>query len=136
MTISLNVRDLNTHNHESNEYAIVDFYLNDVNKQKNLARAHFRCEIHLIDDLKANVLIENDILDFEKIIIDSLTKTISINSCDVIITIEVKSRLYDSVVKQSINLRNIIIVSFNSQMLMLVHHDHLLERDFLFEFES
>lgn len=136
MTTSLNVCDLRTHNHELDEYAIVDFYFDEMNEQENLARAHFRREIHLVDDLKTNVLIENDILDFEKIVINSLIKIVSIKSCNVIILMKIKSRLYESVVKQLVNLRNSIVVSSKSQMLVLVHHDHLLERDFLFELES
>lgn len=99
MTTSLNVRDIDTHNHESNEYVIVDFYFNEMNEQDNFARAHFRREIHLVDDLKANVLIENDILDFEDIVIDFSTKIATIKSCEIIIFVEVKSRLYDNVVK-------------------------------------
>lgn len=48
-------------------------------------------EVHLMNDFKINMLIENNLIDFEEIIIDVVSKSIFINNCDVIVSIKVKT---------------------------------------------
>jgi hypothetical protein len=83
--------------------------------------------------LKTNIFIKNNILDFEEIIIDFLTKIASIKSYKIIIWIEVKFCLYNNIVKQLVNLQSTIVVFLNLQMLMFIYYNYLLKRDFLFE---
>jgi len=83
--------------------------------------------------LKTNIFIKNNILDFEEIIIDFLTKIASIKSYKIIIPIEVKFCLYNNIVKQLVNLQSTIVVFLNLQMLMFIYYNYLLKRDFLFE---
>ena len=136
ITISLSVRGLRIYKHNSDEYVIANFYFDELDTHDQLARAHFRRELNLIDDLKTNVFIEMNILDLERFNIDLFAKLVFIKSCDVTITLKVKSRAFDNAIIQSIHLRKITVMSSNSQILIVVHHDHLLERDFLFEFDS
>jgi len=83
--------------------------------------------------LKTNIFIKKNILDFEEIVIDFLTKIASIKSYKIIISIEIKFCLYNNIVKQLVNLQSTIVVFSNLQMLMFVYYNYLLKRDFLFE---
>lgn len=92
-------------------------------------------EIHLVDDLKTNMLIENDLIDFEEITIDVTSKSIYIDSCDVIISMKVKiSRI---VVRTSMHARKTMIVSSRSKMIVSIHHNAISQnRNFLFELDE
>lgn len=51
-----------------------------------------RCKIHLVEGLKANVLIENDIMLSENFVIDIKKKTMLIGSCRVTVLISTRQR--------------------------------------------
>ena len=135
MTTSLSVRGLSIYKHDFNEYALVDFYFENTKNEKSI-RAHFRRELHLVDDLKVNVLVEMNVLEFEGFLINLDAKTTFIKSCEVIISIETKFRTFENTMHQSVHLQKTTIVFSNSKMLISVHHEHLFERDFMFEFDS
>jgi len=78
------------------------------------------------------MLIRNDLINFEKIIIDVASKSIYISNCDVIISIEVK--ISQVVIHTLIYIRKTIIVSFRSKIIVFVHHNSILsDQDFFFE---
>ena len=60
-------------------------------KNDKLITSIFRREIHLINNFKANMLINNDVIESKKIIINSIKKQTFIINTDVIISIKVKS---------------------------------------------
>jgi len=132
----LNICNLNIYNYKFNKYTIVDFYINNIDKQENSTCVHFRQEIYLVDNLKANIFIDNNILDLEEIVIDFLTKIAFIKSCSVIISIKVKSCLYNNVVKQLVILQSTTIVFSNLQILIFIYYNYLSKQDFLFESKS
>lgn len=49
-------------------------------------------EIHLMNNFKANLFIENDILNFEKIDIAAFKNTTYIESCEIIISISIQTK--------------------------------------------
>ncbi len=59
MTTSLNVRRLRINKHEILKYIIAIIYFIEIVEEK-FVRELIRREIHLIDDLKINMLIDND----------------------------------------------------------------------------
>jgi len=85
------MRDLDTFKHSSNEYAILSLYFFSKNNEDNLVMTKITQEVHLMNDFKINMLIENNLIDFEEIIIDVVSKSIFINNCDVIVSIKVKT---------------------------------------------
>ena len=88
MTIFLKIRDLSIHRHKNAKYVICNIHLKKNDKSITLM---FRRKIHLINNFKTNMFINNDIIDSKSIIINSIKKQTFINNTDVIILIKVKS---------------------------------------------
>ena len=91
--------------------------------------------MHLINDLKINMLINNDILDSEKFIIDLEKEKTYIDSCDIIVFIKIQRRSNDFV-QRSIHIKTTIIISSRSKMIVNIHYlINIISRnkDFLFE---
>ena len=65
MIISLIVRDIDTNQHQINKYIINNMYFVD-EKNDKFVKIMIRREIHLMNDFKINMLINNDVIDFEK----------------------------------------------------------------------
>ena len=91
MTTFFTVRDLDTSQHQSSDYAIVSMYFVDV-KNDNFAKIFIRREIHLINNFKVNMFIDNDVTVSENVVFDLIKKQIFIDSCEVTIALDVRSR--------------------------------------------
>ena len=92
---------------------------------------------HLIDNLKVNILINNNVLMLQKIKLDSINNKIII---DVYQNLVVKIKIVikkDFEIRRAIHIKRIIIISTLLIMLILIiYRDTLLEnKDFLFEFQ-
>ena len=85
------VRNLRFNKHSTDQYAIISIYFNKKNKKDEMIRAKITREIHFVNELKVNMLIENDILESELFDISMSNSTIYIESCDVIIFITITS---------------------------------------------
>lgn len=73
MILSIIVRNLNDIKHRIDEYIIAFMYFSKIKNEKSIF-AKIAREIHLIDNLKTNMLIENDLINLEKIVIDVISK--------------------------------------------------------------
>ena len=132
MITSLKIRELNTQQHESFEYAICDIHIKNMKNDK-LITFVFRREIHLIDNFKINIFINNDVIDVEKIIINSIKRETFIINIDVIVSIKVKSSKIS--IQRLVHIRKIIIISSLTKIIVFIHHSSLsTNKDFLFEF--
>lgn len=88
----------------------------------------------MVDNLKANMLIGNDIIEPEDIVIDAKKREVHIGSCDVTAKVEIRSA--KSIVRP-VHLRRITIIPPRTEMPLVVHHSNVPEdRDFLFEPED
>ena len=134
MITSLKIRELNINRHESWKYVICDIHFVDIKNDKFVISI-LRREVHLIDNLKANMLINNDVLDFENIIIDSIKKQIHIINIDVIISMNIRSSKIS--IQRFVYIRKIIMILSQFEMIIIIHHTTLFaSRDFLFEFAN
>ena len=52
--------------------------------------AHIRREIHLVQELKINMLIDTDIMISKQFVLDLSKKTASINSCSCLFDLDIK----------------------------------------------
>ena len=76
--------------HKTFKYIILFIYIYNINdKIENLARIFFLKKIHIVDDLKINILINNNIIKLENIIVSHEKRTIHIENCDVTILIKI-----------------------------------------------
>ena len=87
--ILLKIRELNIQQHKSYNYIICDIHLQNI-KNNKFVISIIRREIYLINNFKVNILIDNNVINIENIILNSIKKQIFIISIDVIISIEVK----------------------------------------------
>ena len=74
----ITVQELSSNTHESSKFAVIDLYLSDKNRKIVI----IFCEIYLVKNLKAHMLIRIDILTSEEISLDLLRKKMIIESCD------------------------------------------------------
>jgi hypothetical protein len=142
MTISLNVRELKTNKHEILKYIIAIIYFSEsFAKDEKFIREMIRREIHLMNNLKINMFIENDILDSEKIFIDDVNNKVIIVSCEhMIILIEIKTFSKD-MINKILHVKSITIISTYFMIAISIYNINLLinlliNRNFLFEFKN
>ena len=91
--------------------------------------------MHLIKKLKVNMLIDINVIISKNIIIDLIKKKIVIQSCDIIVSLEMRSR-FNHVQQRFIHVKKIITLLFRNQLIIFVHHfvdDLSNNRNFLFE---
>ncbi len=133
MITSLNVQELNINKHQTSKYIIVIIYFTSILNNKSI-RDMIRREVHLIDELKINMLIDNDILELEDMFIDETNSKITIASCNnMIISIEIKT-LSKKSINKVLHACAIIMIFFHSMIIISIHNINLLfNRDFLFE---
>jgi hypothetical protein len=134
MIIFLNVRELEIDKHETFEYIITIIYFTEIfMTDKKLVREMIRREIYLVNNLKINMLIENDILNLEDIFLDDVNNKTTMFSCNMIISIEIRI-LSKKKINKTLHAWCITIISSYSMMIIFIHSDLLTNRDFHFEF--
>ena len=118
MITFITVRDLNTDKYTINEYVIVFMIFIEKDDKSNDARAMFRREIHIMNNLKINILMGNEIMGPEEIFVDFGNGTARINNCRIIVFIEV--RIFSKAISKSIHLRKTIIIFSRSELPILM----------------
>lgn len=99
--IKVNVRRIEAKFHDNFKYVYIDFYLFEEFKRQS-SLAHIKTKIHLMNDLKINVLIEMNIMKSEKITLDFRKKVMIISTCDnfrTLISIKKRERLINKAVR-------------------------------------
>ena len=66
----MTIRELNINKYQNVEYIILLIYMIDKNNIDKNVRTCFRRETHVVDNLKINIFIENDIIDVENFFIN------------------------------------------------------------------
>ena len=131
MATPLKVRGLGTHRHESSEYAICDIHLKGEKDGKPVTSV-LRREVHLVDNLKANMLIGNDVIGSEGIVIDPVKKQAFITSTGATIPVEVRSPKNN--IQRPVHIRKTTVIPPHTEVAVPINGTSLPEtRDFLFE---
>ena len=131
MIISITVRELNTMKHFIDKYVIISMYFLEKDKHDEIVKTKIIRKIHFVNNLKANMLIENDVLKSEKFDIFTFTSTVYIESCEIIISISIKNRF----ISQSTSIHSIKarIIASHTKLSISIHKISLSERDYFFE---
>ncbi len=115
----------------TNKYAIVFIFFSKIKNRKQ-AFAKITREIYLIDNLKTNILIKNNFIDFEKIVINIISKFVYIKSCVVIVNLKIKTTC--TIVYKQVYVKKAINVSSKLKITILIHYIFISNnRNFLFE---
>ena len=133
MASPLKVRGLGTSKHETSEYVTSPVYLPAVDKNTDKKiLACVRREVHIVDDLRAKMLIGNDILGPEKIVVDIARGKAYIGSCDAFTTITAHQR--GSFFRRHVHVKNTLVIPPRNEKMVPTRPLTLPEdRDFLFE---
>ena len=128
----ITISDLDAQKHSIDKYAIAFMYFSNVDEKKHLVKTLITKEIHLIDDFKANILIENDVLKSELIDVSIFKKSIYIESCDVTIFIRIQTKARVT----SMHTIKSVIVSSQTKLTIFIHNIVVSNCDYIFELEN
>ena len=92
MSTPLNVRGIGTSKHKSAQFAALSLYFPGEDETGQRVYASIKCELHLVNGLRANIMVGNDILSPEGFVININKNRAFIGSCGVTIPINVKQR--------------------------------------------
>ena len=98
MTLSLKIRGVDAIKHETIEYIIANLYFSKTNFQKNKILVYLRRKIYIVNDFRIKLLINNNIINFENIIVNVIKKNVFIKSYK--IKIEIFARSHDEFIKK------------------------------------
>lgn len=131
MITSISRKRLDITKHTTNKYVILSMYFQN-KKNDALANIVIIREVHLMKELKTSLLIENDILKSEMIDISNSTRSIYIDSCDVIISISIKTNIKSQF--RFVHAFKAFVLSLKSKRLISIHNIvSLSNKDFLFK---
>ena len=135
MIIFLIIRDLSINKYQNVEYVIFFIYIINRNDVDNNVRTCFRRETHVVDDLKINIFIENNVINVENFFINFQKKIVYVKKCKIIIFIEIKF-FKTFIVQRSIYLKKIITIFSYAKLVIFIHllnNNFSHFRNFLFE---
>ena len=131
MSTPLKVRGIGASKHKSEEFAALSLYFPGKDDAGRLVYASVRYEIHLVDSLRANLLIGNDIMSPENFVIDIDKRSTLIGSCRV--TIPISARQRGQFLTRKLLTSEVSVVPPRSEaMIPLVPVSVPDDRDFLF----
>lgn len=92
MTSFLHVKSIGTAIHLSKNFIHIPFYFFGTNNNSKSVLAEIKQEVHLVEKLKIEMLVGNDILVLKRFILDLSNKETTISSCNTKIKILMKFR--------------------------------------------
>ena len=131
MPVPLKVRGIGASKHESRDFALTTIYIPGIDEKGREVYASISCELHLVDGLKANMLVGNDVLCTEGFAINLSTSSALIHSCGV--KIDINARQHSKFLRRRALASAPTIVPPQSEALVAFQHIELPDsRDFLF----
>ena len=132
MPVPLKVRGIGASRHESGEFAFTALYMPGLNQEGSEVYAYVQCKLHLVDGLKANMLIGNDVLYTESFTINLASASAHILSCGV--TIVINARNHSQFLKRNVLANTTTFIPLKSEALVNIRQIPLPDsRDFLFQ---
>lgn len=132
MAIFLKMHSIRAFKHELDKFVLMPIYFLGVEKYKQLVYACIYRKMHLIDGLKANILVKNNIMALKDLMIDLANFITFISSCNVWIAIIARQR--GQPLRKKLMADTTVFLPPNSKSLVSVMHGALLcNRDFFFQ---
>ena len=140
---SISIRDIDNSVHNINKYIVISCFMKKKLSNDSNHLIKFIMKIHLIDDLKTNILIDIDVIKLQKMNLFFVNNTLIIDVCK-----NLKISI-DMIIKTNLNIRrtiraqhvSIIFSHFSIKITIIYQkidkqHDRLSnDRDYLFEFQ-
>ena len=104
LTLSISIRDINNIIHYIFDYIVMSCYINNYLSSNNRISIinKFEVKVHLINDLKTNLLINNNVFIVQRVKINLITQSVQLNNCQNLIA------LIDTITKKHLSLKRII----------------------------
>ena len=141
LTLSILIRDIDNIMHYIFNYIVINYYFDDYLSNNINDRVStidkFDAKIHLINDLKINLLFDNNVFIAQRVKINLITQIVQLSNCqNLVASIDTITRK-NSNLKRIIRVKQIINVFVNFIVMIFVnYHDNLLNnKDFLFELQ-
>lgn len=135
LTSNIKIRGIGAKVHDNSKYAIINLYFFETIKDRSMI-AHLKGEFYLINDLKANLLIGMNIINFKVMMLDFEDKVVTTSICKIIkvfLTTQKKSVL----VHRTIRAVSQVIISAGQIMTVFVKlRDAKLSKDCDYSFFS
>lgn len=109
MSIPLKIKGISTSKHELREFALTILYFSGLNQWSKEVYTCIRYKVYLVDGLKTNMHINNNMLDMESFFINPGTSLAYIRSCSIDIHISAKHLPYFFIYKVLANTTTIIL---------------------------
>ena len=135
LSSSISMRNIDNIMHHISDYVVLTLYLDDQLIDKIAIIDKFQIEVHLVDDLKINIFIDNDALIVQQVKLNLAQQTVQLDSCqNFVALINVLTR-QEIEVKRIIRVKSTVIVSVKITINVSVSYNDDLsaDRDFLFE---
>lgn len=91
MLVPLKIRGIGASRHNSKKFAIIAFYVPGLDQRGSEVYIYIQCKLYLIESLKANMLIGNNVLCIKGFTINFASASAHILSCGVTIVINTKN---------------------------------------------
>ena len=134
MQTSLKVKDIKSFTHEFVEYVCISVYFSGLTKNDFSALTFIARKIHLINDLKIKMLIENDLLNSKNFIIDIEKKSTTIENCEINISLKIQSK--ESYIRKIVHAQNIVVLLSSEKQLISIKIKIFENRNFFFESDA
>lgn len=132
MTVLLKVRRIGSAKYDCDEFFSVPLYFLGRDKSKQLVYAQMDQELHLVDGLRANMLIGNNIIGLEQISINNAERTALVASCGVCIPISARQRL-QPLIRKVLNTETMTLLPRTKTFVSVLSTGLLDNRDFFFQ---
>lgn len=131
MPVSLEVRGIGAFKHKLGHFTLTTFYIPSTNKKGCEVYASITCELYLVEGLKANMLIRNDVLCNKGFAINLYNSSAFIYSCGIRTNINAKQ--YSKFLRHRALASTFIIIPPHSETLVAFQRIKLSDsRNFLF----
>ena len=135
MLVLLKIRDIDASKQKAGNFALTTIYLPSIDKKSREVYVSINCKLHLVDGLKANMLMGNNVLCIEGFAINLSTSSTLIHSCGM--KIDIDARQHSNFLKERALASAPIIMPSQSEALGAFQHIELPDsHDFLFHLFS
>ncbi len=132
MATRITVRCLGANQYATDQYAIADIYISAKDGQGQEVIVHIRREIHLVEELKANMLVGTDIMTPEQFVLDLNKKTAFIGSCSYSFDLDIEIPRVS--IKRPVHAKTRVTILPHTMQVITIHYLNIPHsRDFLFQ---
>ena len=133
---SLSIRKINDKMIKINDFVVTQLYIDDVDFENKSIIACITIEIHFVDDLKINILVDVDVLTSQHTTLNFERHVFIIDNCQNIQIFIYSINRAQFHLKRIVRVQKIFVVHFDELINMFViYNDELSnDRNFLFEF--